>query len=710
MDKFGYRTSWKEKGPDPKLRIGARRMRWDIAQGAHPYLVRGESTLFDVDPFAITGSGKVSDIWQPDPRGSVDGHNVATDGNILALLDVDRDVPISPLFVKDLAGRTIYVGGGPEAKSLVDWETYGADLLDEEGGLSNPLIPLVVFPRYCRDVKDRMPGWELLETVLLAKFRTLDMGKDFVAAPSGAGGDDDMLMRAEYPLANLYPYKYRLDTFYVDGWKLPQVQMVFARSEGTKPPDANALGAGLLERWGARGGKDYAAWLEAEGGETFMESLFQKGCTLIPTFEACNGYNVVGRGYTLEGFWPGRAVDGLHSVTARRPDKAPVGTILEVVKPGYVTATTIVPAEVVVSDGSGYISPNAADPLPLVPNLFLPHQRTFSNWRATWVPTHPEHFEVPALWGWDPIGGRFLQMKGPIWDPLHYYYECNELVYQAVKRPLEFNQNRWLVPVPEQMFNRFYPVVPLHGFDVVAFEAVERRRARNTLPFSAVTRVPDPDMSADIGYHPLPVEFEYELDPFWFPQLHPVNRDHGPCPEGLLDRQCPIIRPRTSPEKYAAAIAADDGYPWLADPSMLATPSDNPLNTYPLLARYLLPGMDAEELSSLMPMPFLADAAQVLLVGSAQAAWPRIDDMDDVESLVPGLHEVVWDFRDASLDFLRLRHSIYRAAQGIYRLGYWYGASYQDMQGMFVEWMESQRADAGGAQALSAQGGAVVGE
>jgi hypothetical protein len=465
-----------------------------------------------------------------------------------------------------------------------------------------------------------------------------------------------------------------------------------------KPQAAEEAGRKFLEMWDKRAaGQDYPAWMAEMGEAAFIENLFGQGCTVIPTFEACNGYNVVDRNFNLEGFWPGRAVPGLHTVAEVRDDKAPLGTILEVRKPGYITATAIVPAEVAVSSGTGYVSPNLEDPLPLIPNLYLPHPRTLADWRATWLPTHPEHFETPALWGWDMISGRFLQLNGPIWDPLHYHYGCMEVIRQALKKPLPHEQNSHFVPVPDAMMTRFYPVTPMTGFDVIAFEAIERRRARGSLPQSAVTHVPDKDIAADIGYHPMPLEFEYELDPFWFPELHPVNREHGACPEPLKDRICPVIRPMVSPEKYADAITADDAYPWLADTSQMLTPGDKALDNYPMLARYLLPDTDPEALSDIMPLPFLGEVAERVIRSTPQTAWKGYDELDTLEGIADGLYDAAWSYREGCMETLRLRHMCYQTAPGIYRLAWWHGASLAELAGMYASWyVAEQQAEGGG--------------
>ncbi|MFZ2586655.1 MAG: hypothetical protein WAZ18_00805, partial [Alphaproteobacteria bacterium] len=690
MDFLNYKPYWDDDGKLPKRRIAVRTMRYDVGMGAHPYGLSGDSAVFDGPGFVgrVEGVRGVHEQWQSDPRGTIDGHNVMRDDNLTSLLEVDPEVPLSPVFVRDLAGRIVYTGYGPERKSLEEWDAYNATARGADGNLKNPWVPLVAFPRKCDVVDERVDGADLLEQVFLTKFRTLDMGRGYVGRPSGA--PEDLVSNGFYALANLYPYKYRLDTFYVDGWRLPQVQMLYAKQSGVNFTDAAFVGRKMVEAFERRADKAqrYEDWLEAQGGAggsaAYLESMFAQGCTVIPTLEACNGINVVDREFNLVDFWPGRAVTGLHEVVKRVPNKAPANTIVEVVEPGYVTAKTIVRAKVVVSDGSGYVSPNVADPLPLIPNLHMPHSRTLPNWEATWIPTHPEHFEVPHLWGWDLNTGRFLQLNGPIWDPLHYWYESTALVYEAVKTPLD--DNRWLAKVPERMKERFYPVVPRQGFDVVSFEALERRRARGSAPMSAVTRVPAQFMSADIGYHPLPPEFEYELDSFWFPEFHPRNREHGLCPDELKNRICPIITPKVSVEAYARAIPEQKEAPWLSGKQYLVEPSDKALENYPFLTRYIIGDMSPEELADLVPLPFLGHVDDAVMSLPTHKVWAGYDEFDALEGLVPGLYDAVWDYRERALELMRFRHMVYQMTPGIYKLGWWFGASLEELQLMFAEW------------------------
>lgn len=672
----------------------------------------GESPNLEIDPaaadawwgrnpFEVKVVAGLSDRVMISSVGAVSGHNVVRDTTIYDALRVDPDVPVSPLFVRDLAGRVVYIGFGPERKTNEDWAAYRPPFT-ADGSVApkdfNPFAPVCVFPRYCRDV-EKMGGKDLLEQVFLTKFRCVEAGLGYYGIPSGFEDGDDTVA-ATYAGANLYPYKLRLDTYYTDGWKLPQTQMLYARGAnvGVDVAAARALGEKLVSDWQARApGTDYEAWMEKLGGEREIGRLYGLGCTVIPTFEAGNGFNVVGRNFELEDYWPGRAVLGLHDVVEQRRDKAPEGTILEVLSPGYVTADHIARAQVAVSDGSGYVSPNAGDPVPFAPNINLPHTRSIDDWRATWIPTHPEHFEAPALWGWELASGRFMQMVGPLWDPLHYYYASVDEVLKAYEQPLSQEQNRWLVPVPEHMHNRFYPVVPMVGFDTISATEKQRRRAANILPMSAIQRVNSGKESAGIGYHPLPAEFEFEVETFWFPDLHPLNRDQGICPEDVMVRIIPVISPRVTVTEYAASVDAPESAPWLKDEETLMTPDAEVFRNYPFLARYLVDDMTLEESIRMCPLPFLTDVGEVL--GKPAPQWwadegeAPLDGPAAIAELAPGTYDALWDMRQRGVEMVQFRHMMYREYLPLYMVTWWTGSTLLQAQSLVAQWELDSRAE-----------------
>lgn len=718
MDWFGYKTAWNDKtGKQPGLRIDALASRYDFRVGEFPDLrmasPEGHISWFGRDPFKAEKGEGLSPRLVMDPRGTTDGHNLVYDGGFSDGLRIDGGVPISPLFVKDLVGRTIYTGYGPERKTNLEWANYPTPVQDDDTVIADDLnvfVPLCVFPLHCRDVA-QMVGENLLEQVFLTKFRCLEMSLGYYGLPSSTE-EENPLVGMTYAGANLYPYKLRPDTFYIDGWKLPQTQMVYARGEvyGVDAERAVELGETFLESWKSReAGTVYETWLEAQYGKHELERLFENGCTIIPTFEACNGYNVVNRDFELTDYWPGRAVLGLHDVMERRADKAPEGTILQVLTPGYVTAHVVVPAQVVVSDGSGYVSPNARDNVPFLPNLALPHQRVVASWQATWLPTHPAHFEAPALWGWEPNTGRLLQLSGPLWDPLHYYYGSVDEILAAYEEPLSADKNRWLVPVPEHMHNRFYPIVPMQGFDVISANEMQRRRKAQLLPRSSLKRVDREMITAGIVYHPLPAEFEFELDPFWFPELHPKNREQGPCPQDFLEQLVPVLMPKIAIKTYLADVDAHEDAPWLGQEEMLAEPATEMIENYPQLTRYVADEMEISDVIRVAPVPYLSDMSD-LLAEPLQKWWADdngapLDGTAAVAQLASNVREQLWAVREQGADWVKFRHLLYQTNLPVYTLGWWYCTSLANLQDMFNALLSDEDAnELPGTMGVSASG------
>jgi|GEM_PF-1228122 len=671
------------------------RMKW----GEFPKLeldYNAEEKFWGRDPFDEQERDGLSPNLQMDVDGTLDGHNLAQDSTLMDAMLVDQRVPLSPLFVRDLAGRTIYIGCGPEVKTNDEWASYRPPL-DEEGKPLvpnvNPLVPLVVFPRYCRDVA-RMKGKELLEQVFLTKFRCLEMSMGYNGMPSSL--EEPVMASVGYSNPNLYPYKLRLDTFYIDGWKLPQTSMVYARGEnvGVDTANAHVEGERFMAMWrGREAGTSYEDWIE-QVGKHEIERMFEMGCTVIPTFEACNGFHVVGRDFSLQDYWPGRAVLGLHDVLESQPSNAPAGTILQVVSPGFVTADHIEKAQVVVSDGSGYVSPNESDGLPFIPNLNLPHSRTATGWGLTWIPTDPAHFEAPALWGWDVETGRFLQVSGPLWDPLHYYYASVDEVLSAYNSHVPGGERGNYVHVPEHMTSRFYPTVAMPGFDTMSKGEYDRRASKSIPLRSCLLRVHKEKLGSEMGYHPMPPEFEFEIDPFWFPELHPANRDLEACPPELQLMIMPVTIPLVGTEEYVASVDMPTQATWATDPSLMArhgTDADA-IERYPELVRYLVDDISLEELMALSPLPFLSDQREFL--EQPLEGWWRdeqghvYDSARVLDGYMSGVHDALWDFRQRGIDLVKFRHMLYQTAPHIYILGWWNGASVGQLQSMFEAWQK----------------------
>lgn len=614
---------------------------WDLSKGQHPALLVDSVFYGSIRPQQRL----------PVPAGKLafpvsvcgNGHNVAVDNTYTAFSDTNYEVPLSPLFARDLAGRVIYLGIGPEAKKNEDWQ----------GDKS------ISFPNNCYDVTASVPGADLIENAFLTAFRCLDV--NFENQQTELAGRKEVKLPAVYEGVNLYPYKLRIDSFYADGWRLPQTELLYARNKGVDVAAATAVGHEFLEKWKQRpSGQSYEDFYEQNGGENWFERLFMSGCTVVPTFEACNGYNQVNAEFELEDFYPGRAVQGMHKVVERVASDAPEGTILDVRQPGFMTGEILVPAHVVVSDGSGYVSPHE-DEAPLLPDLRLPHPRTSHVWGATWLPTQPSHFEVPAIWGWDEKTGRFLQVSGPLWDPLHYYYACTPKILKAFREPLL--GNRRLATVPEEMKRRFYPVEKLKGFEVLNPATRNRRIEADIHPRSGVDKVPF-GAGAGVGYHPLPPAFEFEIDSWWFPDLDPRHRvDVSGLDEDKEARLAPVICSGVSAENYNKA--AGDLVPQIAD--YLCEVSGDPLVDYPFLGRFFGVRRDDDDVAAMAPL-YLQQVNEKEINGLL-----RFNQVHPPAGMSSQVLDALSAFTRDAGKFLRLRQRLFRRQLGWYALGWWSG-------------------------------------
>lgn len=637
---------------------------WDISLGEHPRLLNGEDNLFSFSPaFKDESIPEHIDEYDLPLMPCVNGHNVIADDTVQGMLNISYQAPISPLFAKDLCGRTVYLGYGPEFKDAGQWNA------DKH----------VTFPKGCRLVTGDIEGSDLIENVFFTKFRTLDLSTDYPLAKANA---KDAFYAGSYHAQNLYPYKLRLDTFYQDGWRLPQTNMVYARSRGITPSQADTVAQDFMSKWQNRpSGQSYEQFYEANVGDEWFEELFNKGCTVIPTTEACNGYNMVDSNFELTGYHSGRAVEGLHEVTSEKDSTEPKGTILEVTDPGYVLAHKVRPAKVVVSNGAKYKEATQGAPHPLLPDLELPHQRTSSEWGSTWLPTHPSHFEAPAIWGWDDKTGRFLQLKGPLWDPLHYYYESVDMVVRAHKMPL--NENKKLAPVPPQMKTRFYPIVPMQGFDVFCKQTKDSRKEAGVLPNSGIRRVPTQQTTCTIGYHPLPLQFEYELDSWWFPELAPRNRAEATDNPLFTKRLAEVIESKVDTHSYLDAIKEDNEIERLTRPEMLRPFDKNPLKNYPHLRRYKDPEIAFKEIVGLAPVlvqgidPHRLQAPEEALIGEDLR-------MISQETGIP-YYSAAIQHRLQAQEFLRLRDSLVSNRANHYILCWWLSIPFNEIESLIHE-------------------------
>jgi hypothetical protein len=640
-DVFGYSLSWEDDGTTPDLRLCFQKSTWDLSQGEHPALAGKD--YFARSPRIRAETYEINPRIQLTPAAETLGHHVVIDGGFSAMLPGQAPIIKAPIFIQDLAGRTLHAGFRDTIPS--DGFTFGVTHDD-----------FVL-------VTGRDTGSALLGNVFFTSFRCLDMPLGPVGVPSG---EPNLRAVASYGLANMYPYKLRLDTFYIDGWKLPQTQYLYCKADGIRQRDAAEAGAKLMRAWADRPtGQSYADFYDAQG-EAFFADLFEQGCTLIPTFEAQNGFNKVSADFELLDFWPGRAVSTLHEVIDRRPSDAPEGTILEVFQPGYLTKGHLEKARVAVSDGSKYASPHADAPMPLYPDLRLPHQRTTGRWGATWLPTHPAHFEPPALWGWDEATGHFLQQRGPLWDPLHYYYASVDKVLAAYAGK-QLKDNRHLVRVPDDMKTHFYPVVPMRGFDLHDRIELQRRQNAGILPITLCHRFDSGKESCGVGYHPLPPMFDYELDSWWFPELDPRQRVTPQVPINVEDKLAGVIQPTVEPGEYVAALSVEDLPAWMTNRfDMHLCQRDSQID-YPHLRRFV-GEVRADEMESLVAL-HLEHVDDTEL--NRSVLEDEKDSHDAIEEHYPGFYRPLIDFREAARLWLRKRHQLYREHPALYLKSWW---------------------------------------
>lgn len=502
---------------------------WDLRHGYHPSLVTHLPMLASLPLFPSAEQRAVLAGLELPITFTTHGHHLLRDSAYLtaatpsgSMTETVDEYPLAPVFVRDLCGRTIHTGLNPLSAA--------------------PSIP--VFPSGCQHLPAGHPAAELIENALFLTYRRIECAAPLPNA-SGLAGQPELLLRALISRPQQYASKIRPDTFYADGWRLPQVVRVFAQP--VSPTQAQAAADELQQRWQSRpAGQDYETFYDANNGDEWFEELFQRGCTVIPTVEAYNGRYHVAEDYTATEVDPGRTVHGLHEVVRREASNLPEGTILAVEEPGWVTATFIQLARVVVSDGSAFVAEPA--PQPLLPNLALPHPRLGGQWGTVWLPTHPQHFAEPALWDWDATG-HFVQISGPLWDALHYTYSCTAQLIRAARKPLP--DIPCLYALPESLKARFHPIIALTTYDTLNERTAQQRTEDPSHPLfgSAVDTVPLAAPVATLGYHPLPWALEYELDPAHLPTLHPRHRVTS-CPLPLQDRLAPLATLHGNADDY----------------------------------------------------------------------------------------------------------------------------------------------------------------
>ncbi len=648
-----YLIDWNNKyGLDARdiLRIEALEPVWDLGQGWHPD-VDVDSSFYDPiirRPLQLKKVGEMPQLVRISPQGAVTGHVMLKDSGHAALIQPDESAPIAPIFTRDLAGRIIYTGivrHKNNAKSNPHLMPMGSVLFDESNA-----------------------GFDLLERVFFCSFRPLEMT---ASSPKFVLGSDGLRGTVQYSASNLYPYKLRLDTFYQDGWRIPQTERLYVSPTNEKVT-AEKASADLMDLW-KRKPEDKTYEQFVEENEATFEDFFKRGCTLIPTVEAYNGLNKVDDDFTHTGFWPGRAVVGLHEVVSQQESDAPQGTILKVLEPGYVTQSTISPARVIVSDGLQYQSQESerySTPRPkkLYPDLRLPHQRLAAKWGASWLPQHPADFEEPALWGWDgESNGRFVQLRGPVWDPLHYYYSCTPKVIES-HRKNRLRRNVNLVRIPDEMLTKFHPVVEMQGFDSFDLPKKSKEIKAGSLLPTSIYHHADPSCITKVGYHPMPIAFEYELDNWWFPDLAPKVRVSSVIPLNVETKLAPVILPNVSPDRFLASVAGSPAEaPWITDPLKYMSPRSSDIENYPELNRYLNPDVSEDDMISLA-IAFLAEPEEdeypinhlpTNLVRAMEENWP-------------GLYQVFLGFSKQANRIATFRENFYKDDIAGYVGSLWY--------------------------------------
>lgn len=534
---------------------------WDAAAGEHPSLIHNEDSFYSFPPIVSDELNEHLLSYDLPLIPCVDGHNVMVETSVSENLSIDIKFCTSPNFVKDLAGRIIYTGYGPERKDANQWR----------------LNRQVSFPKNCRPVTANIEGADLIENVFLTRFRCLETSVKYE--------DAFHLIELSYPAANLYPYKVRLDTFYQDGWRLPQTEMLYV-NEFADARRANKHGQDILNIWETmhNAGANYEEFytkLESSGA---LEKMFIEGCTYIPNFRAKNGYYDVAEDFTINKQRGGRAVEGLHTIIEYKTSLEPRGTILDVIEPGFITPDHIHPAKVIVSDGERYEIEHKAKGMAECPDLTLPHTRCSATWGDTWIPTKPHHFSAPSIWSWGNKTGHFLQTKGPLWDPLHYYYTSVDKVIYAFKNNMVQGSKNF-AHVPQPMKKKFHPVVGIKGFDIISLAEKNKALKDDTRPLTGLIRIADSKEHASAGYHPLPLAFEYELSYWNFPELAPQARVSNT--KNPLIKVAPIAQVYTNPQQYIQNAPNINEFERLKMPTMVKEFTGNVLEDYPQLNRYL---------------------------------------------------------------------------------------------------------------------------
>ncbi|MCP4356197.1 MAG: nucleotide exchange factor GrpE [Proteobacteria bacterium] len=648
MDLLGYKEHWNEKkGNIPEKRINVASHTWNMNRGEIffrdlPYKNVICKKIKDVSE--VSNSILETDFVVP-PVGDVTGHMMVKDNTLSFVNDVNNTIPVMPNYVRDLAGRTVCIA-----------ECFPVQRDPSVTGR---------FPVNSFLIDQNFEGSDLIENVFFSHFRTLDP----TIEPFGSPNQEPIFYN--YSDANLYPYKLRVDSFYQDGWRLPQTEMLYTNPSLGKEDLEQAV-ADLSSKWELTTDQgDYESFYEGAGGEDYFDSLFHRGVTLIPTLEAYNTNNIVDRDFNLVDFIGGKVVPELHEIVSYVDNKEPQGTIVKVIEPGYMTEYNLKKAKVVVSNGKDYVSPNNEDPDPLYPDLRLPHPRTSAKWGSVHIPTHPKHFETPAIWGWDSKTGLFMQEKGPIWDPLHYYYESvDKVIYYYQDKVME--DNYWFYSVPEEMKLKFYPVVPFSGFDI--FDAAEKKDRVDYMcrPYTICKRHKEDIFSAGMCYHVMPVEFEYEIDSWLMPELAPVNRAVQEVPLNIRDRLIKVIQSNIAVDYYLKIQNenSQNNTDVVNNEKRLKNSQGNAKKDYPSLLRYYDSITSINRVGELMTL-FFIKSDELDYVETRMDYMSQINLPDNIDDFILDLTLANYEFKDRSFVMLQNRHNLYYKYYNEYLMSSW---------------------------------------
>lgn len=664
MDIMGYKTYWGESdGEIPESRINVASHIWDMAKGEHFFdnckhknvICRKVKRLDD----SVDDDVKES-IFAVKPVGDVLGHMMVKDNTLTNFTEVDDNIPIMPNYVRDLAGRVVCIA-----------ECYPTQ---KESSRTKR------FPEAAFIVNDDIDPNNLIENVFFSNFRTLDMSPESFEYAQGG----EVVDHYSYASANLYPYKLRVDSFYQDGWRLPQTEMLYVKKNKDGGVTESALGR-FLAKWQVSENKnDYEAFYEECGGEEYFEELFNQGVTLVPTLEGYNANPVVDRDFNLVDFSSGKYVSEYHDIVEYVDSDQASGIIVKVIEPGFATFFQTKKAKVIVSNGSGYVSKNAMDPDPLYPDLRLPHARSSSKWSDLIIPTHPKHFEHASIWGWDFKTGMFIQEKGALWDPLHYYYESVDKIISNYERDV-LDENYWHIAVPSEMKARFYPVIPFEGFDILDEDELEDRIEHRIRPTTMCKRYTENVFSANIGYHPMPPEYEFEIDSWFVPDLSPVKRVVLEVPLNVRNKLAEPIHCTVPAKLYLSRQTenSNNSKYWISEVNNLNDSSGDSKVDYPYLSRYYDHLTSMTKVKSLINLYVLIDDIDLGLLRTEYTS--QIEMPGSIDLSIRDMALAYYDFKEKSFLRLKDRVKLYNNFYDEYVMSSWNSSACEDMAYMLKD-------------------------